>query len=129
MSSADTPIVLSVTAVPELARLVRMTAANVAMLSSMSVDRVEDIRMAAEEAFIYACSACPGGMLSIEFRASAESVSMAFSLGCGSFTGEAADGEVAAYADLILAAVCDSYEKRENPSALVLELKADVYDR
>ena len=54
---------------------------------------------------------------------------MSFSLGCGSFSGDAADGEVAAYADLILASVCDSYEKRENPSALLLELKADVYDR
>ena len=85
--------------------------------------------MAAEEAFIYACSVCPGGSLSIEFRASADAVAMSFSLGCGSFSGEAARGEVAAYADLILASVCDSYEKRENPSALLLELKADVYDR
>ena len=36
------PIVLTVAADPRLARLVRMTAANVAALSSMSVDRVED---------------------------------------------------------------------------------------
>lgn len=129
MSNAATPIVLTVAAEADLARLVRMTAANVAMLSSMSVDRVEDIRMAAEEAFIYACAACPGGELSIEFRACADYVRMEFRLGCGCFAGEGAVGEVAAYADLILAAVCDSYEKREDPSSLVLELKADVYDR
>ena len=59
MTNASHSISLSVSADPRLARLVRMTAANVAMLSSMSVDRVEDIRMAAEEAFIYACSVRP----------------------------------------------------------------------
>ena len=80
--SANEPVILTVAADPSLARLVRMTASNVAMLSSMSVERVEDIRMAAEEAFVYA--------------------------------------------DLILTAVCDSYEKRDDSSSLVLTLKADV---
>ena len=45
--SNPTSITLSVSCDAGLARLVRMTAANVATLSSMSVDRVEDIRMAA----------------------------------------------------------------------------------
>ncbi|MFR2950699.1 MAG: hypothetical protein ACLTKG_04840 [Collinsella intestinalis] len=45
-----TAISLVVSCDPDLARLVRMTAANVATLSSMSVECVEDIRMAAEEA-------------------------------------------------------------------------------
>ena len=35
---------LRLEATPALARLVRMTAANIAVLSSMSVDRVEDLR-------------------------------------------------------------------------------------
>ena len=46
MSSESTcPITLSVAGDPRLARLVRMTAANVGALCSMSVDRIEDIRM------------------------------------------------------------------------------------
>ena len=49
-SEATCPITLSVAGDPRLARLVRMTAANVGALCSMSVDRIEDIRMAAEEA-------------------------------------------------------------------------------
>ena len=53
-SEATCPITLSVAGDPRLARLVRMTAANVGALCSMSVDRIEDIRMAAEEAFILA---------------------------------------------------------------------------
>ena len=42
MSNA-THIALTVACEPHLARIVRMTAANVATLSSMSVERVEDI--------------------------------------------------------------------------------------
>ena len=58
MSSEVTcPITLTVAGDPRLARLVRMTAANVGALCSMSVDRIEDIRMAAEEAFIFGCTA------------------------------------------------------------------------
>ena len=56
-SEATCPITLSVAGDPRLARLVRMTAANVGALCSMSVDRIEDIRMAAEEAFIFGCTA------------------------------------------------------------------------
>ena len=46
-SEATCPITLTVAGDPRLARLVRMTAANVGALCSMSVDRIEDIRMAA----------------------------------------------------------------------------------
>ena len=56
-SEATCPITLTVAGDPRLARLVRMTAANVGALCSMSVDRIEDIRMAAEEAFIFGCTA------------------------------------------------------------------------
>ena len=120
------PIRLTVTADPHLARLVRMTAANFAMLSSMSVDRVEDIRMAAEEAFVYACAARPGDELPISFEVDRAHVSMTFDLGDTDFDEVAARDETAAYSDLILGAVCDSYEKREQPAALLLTLKADV---
>lgn len=126
MNNAPAPIRLTVSADPHLARLVRMTAANVAMLSSMSVDRVEDIRMAAEEAFIYACAAKPMEELPISFEVDDEHVAMTFELGDVAFDEISVDTETSVYADLILGAVCDSYEKRENPSALHLMLKADV---
>ncbi len=125
MSNDAAPILLTVTADPRLARLVRMTAANVATLSSMSVDRVEDIRMAAEEAFIYACAVQNGNELSIAFEVDVEHVTMTFSLACDPAGVCPPEGE-ATYADLILGAVCDSYEKRADPAALVLTLKADV---
>ena len=125
MSNLDTcPISLTVASDPHLARLVRMTAANVAMLSSMSVDRVEDIRMAAEEAFIYACSVTPDSSVTIDFSVDAEHVAMTFSLDASKAVEP--DDQASAYAELILASVCDSYEKTASPLVLHLELKADV---
>ncbi|AEB07113.1 hypothetical protein Corgl_1005 [Coriobacterium glomerans PW2] len=120
------PISLEVHADPRFARLVRMTAANVAMLSSMSVDRIEDIRMVAEEAFIYACSCEPGARLIIEFEVDQSRVRMTFELGDVHLSSLDAHGPTAVYTDLILTAVPDSYVKREYPAALQLELKADV---
>ncbi len=124
--SANSPIVLSVAADPALARLVRMSATNVAMLSSMSVERIEDIRMAAEEAFIYACATDPGSMIDIEFAYDADGVAMTFELGDVAFPASSEDDPTSAYVDLILGAVCDSYVKSEHPGVLELVLKADV---
>ena len=123
---AMAPVTLTVPATPCFARLVRMTAANVAMLSSMSVDRVEDIRMAAEEAFIYSCVTEQGRDLSIRFAVDESHIEMTFELGDVSFADPVGEDHPAAYTDLILASVCDVYEKREGPAGLHLELRADV---
>ncbi len=125
MSSAISPITLTIAADPQLARLVRMTAANVAALSSMSVDRIEDIRMAAEEAFIYVSSISPAGALTVTFEVDDEHVSLTFATELDGVP-ELDDGDPAAYADLILSAVCDAYQKTASPAALTLNLKADV---
>lgn len=119
-------IELSLACDPHLARLVRMTAANVAMLSSMSVERIEDIRMAAEEAFIYACAATAGEPLAIAFSADDEGISMAFTLSADEFPEPAEDDPTSTYADLILGSVCDSYRKVTAPATLVLDVKADL---
>lgn len=124
--SSTRPITLTVSADPDLARLVRMTASNVGVLSSMSVERVEDIRMAAEEAFIYACSTCPGSPVSIDFDVDDERLVMSFALDAEDFDADADGDMTATYADLILGSVCDSYQKLTSPATLVLELKADV---
>lgn len=119
------PIVLTIAADPRLARLVRMVAANVAALSSMSVDRVEDLRMAAEEAFIFACSVEAGERVSLTFSVDDEHVTLDVDLGCDTVP-EPDPAGPAAYAGLILSAVCDAYEKVDAPARLHLELKADV---
>ena len=77
-SEATCPITLTVAGDPRLARLVRMTAANVGALCSMSVDRIEDIRMAAEEAFIFGCTAVDSDDISIKFDVDESHVGMTF---------------------------------------------------
>lgn len=124
--SNPTSVSLGVTCDAHLARLVRMTAANVATLSNMSVERVEDIRMAAEEAFIYACSATPGRALAVEFDVDPARVSMTFRLDASAFSEPDDDETAAVYMDLILGSVCDTFEKRSEPAALFLEFKADL---
>lgn len=119
------PIALSVMADPRLARLVRMTASNVAALSSMSVDRIDDVRMAAEEAFIYACSVEAGAQVSLTFSVDEAHVAIDVDLGLVELP-EADPESPAAYAGLILAAVCDAYETADAPARIHLELKADV---
>ncbi|MFR3452574.1 MAG: ATP-binding protein [Collinsella sp.] len=86
-----TAISLVVSCDPDLARLVRMTAANVATLSSMSVECVEDIRMAAEEAFIYACATSPDETLTIDFDVDSTRVAMTFTLEADAFAEPSAD--------------------------------------
>ena len=48
-----TQVNVTVPALPEFARSVRMMAANLAVVCHMSVDDLEDVRMAAEEGFVY----------------------------------------------------------------------------
>lgn len=124
--SNPTSITLSVSCDAGLARLVRMTAANVATLSSMSVDRVEDIRMAAEEAFIYACATAPDANLDIDFDVDGSHVAMTFTLDADAFAEPGGEDPTAAYADLILGAVCDGYEKSTGPAVIRLDMRADV---
>lgn len=115
-SEATCPITLSVAGDPRLARLVRMTAANVGALCSMSVDRIEDIRMAAEEAFIFGCTAVDSDDISIKFDVDESHVGMTFTFGDQATVDE--DDQAAVYAELILASVCDSYEKTTAPLTL-----------
>jgi len=103
-------IMLSVPARGEFARTVRLAAAELAARAGMCVDDVDDVRLAVEEAFVYACE-----------RADADHVTFAFTLGPGLMellvgplpVGTAGDdgsepGE--RYARFILESVCDEYE-------------------
>lgn len=102
--ATTSPIHLSVPAQPEFARTVRMMAANLAVLCGMSVDDVEDMRMAAEEGFVLAC-ATQTASVDIDFSL-ADGLGMELSLGS---TQLAEDDQTNLYTQLILQAVCDEY--------------------
>lgn len=108
---------LGVPAEPTFARSVRMMAANLAVLCPMSVDEVEDARMAAEEAFVYACATQPG-VCEMTFEVSDEALSMSFSLGDVEPSTVSGLAEQVALAELLLSAVSDRYEFGADGSSL-----------
>ena len=83
-----------------------------------------DPRLAAEEAFIFGCTAVDSDDISIKFDVDESHVGMTFTFGDQATVDE--DDQAAVYAELILASVCDSYEKTAAPLTLSLDLKADI---
>lgn len=112
---------LTVPAEAGFARSVRMMASNLAVVCNMSVDDVEDVRMAAEEAFVFSCATHPDSC-SITFSLGKDDLSMDFSLGDGDEDFSVSDDEETTesldLAELLLSAVCDEYEVSPDGSTL-----------
>lgn len=104
-------VTLIVPARSEFAKTVRMTAATLVSRIDMNYDEVEDVRMAADEAFVYAVDTLlPGADVRFEFGISDDVLTIDVSLGAASrATGDEAERS-AAYATFILESVCDSYQ-------------------
>jgi serine/threonine-protein kinase RsbW len=103
-------VVLSVPARGEFARTVRLAAAELAARTGMNIDDADDVKLAVEEAFVFACG-----------RDGLDQVTFSFSLAEGSLellvgplpkpceeTEETEPGQ--RYARFILESVCDEYE-------------------
>lgn len=105
-------VTLSVPARGEYARTVRMAASELAVRLGMPYDQVEDVRMAADEAFVYACGRTgPEGAIIFEFELGDDALTM-----CVGPVVEGPDAVEAAledapgrYAAFILEAVCDTF--------------------
>lgn len=109
MQHSSTPAettVLEVPPLPRYARVVRMTAANLAVIAGMNVDEVDDVRMAAEEAFVYACATGVDGLLHAVFTISDDGLAMDFDLRDQPVT-EDNDEPAFVYSAFILEAMCD----------------------
>ena len=104
-------ITLTVPARGEHARTVRMTAASIVSRMGMNFDDVDDVRMAAEEAFVYAADTVPEGSdLTFTFDIADDTIAIEVALG---HEADLSDEEVerrASYATFILESVCDSFE-------------------
>ena len=116
---AASHVALSVPPQPEFARSVRMMAANLAVLCSMTVEEVEDVRMAAEEAFVYACATLPP-VCDVSFDIYADELSMSFGLGPRDAEHDFAVAEQVGLAKVLLSAVSDSFEVTPDKSSLLV---------
>ena len=104
-------ILLSVPAKSEYAKTVRMTAAALVGRMGMNFDQVDDVRMAAEEAFVYAVDTLPeDAQVRFEFCVDDEQVVINVPLGSEDPSSDEEVERRAAYATFILESVCDEYE-------------------
>ena len=115
-------VCLSVPAQAAYARTVRMMAANLAVLCEMSMDEVEDVRMAAEEGFIYACATGPE-TCDVSFELDASAMRMSFSLGDEDID----EGTDLTMVELLLSSVCDEFDVSEDATELLLSKKVGAH--
>ncbi len=102
---------LSVPARPEYAKTVRMTASALVSRSGMTYDEVDDVRMAAEEAFVYAVDHTDASdEIRLDFTLSEDSFVIRVGLGDASRVADEDGERRAAYATFILQSVCDRFE-------------------
>jgi serine/threonine-protein kinase RsbW len=103
-------ITLTVPAKSEYAKTVRMTAAALVGRMGMNFDQVDDVRMAAEEAFVYAVDTLPeDAEVRFEFSVSDDEIQIDVPLGSEDPSSDEEADRRAAYATFILESVCDSY--------------------
>jgi serine/threonine-protein kinase RsbW len=115
-------VVLSVPARGEFARMVRLASAELAVRAGMNIDDVDDVKLAVEEAFVYACERVSSGELIFSFTLAEGSVELL--LGplpgiCDDDSGAEAGDR---YARFILESVCDEYELVEREGSCFVRL-------
>lgn len=115
----ECPCTLTVPATPAYARVVRMCASSLATVAGLSVDDVEDVRMAAEEGFVYAC-ATGQDCVSCSFTLDADELVMDFSL--GEDLGAADADESLDLVEVLLDAICEDFGITEDGGTLSLIL-------
>lgn len=124
-------ITLTVPASGEYAKTVRMTAAALVSRMDFTYDEVDDVRIAAEEAFVYAIDTMPEGSdVRMQFGVGDDEIEIVARLGNEHGASDDEAERNAAYATFILQSVCDRFEfaSDENGPYLRLEKRAENLD-
>lgn len=104
-------ITLTVPALAEYAKIARMTAATLVANIGWSYDEVDDVRMAVEEAFIYAVGTKPtSGEITFRFLIDESMLEVDVTLGPESDRRVEEIEQHMTYASFILESVCDSHD-------------------
>ncbi len=120
---ASDRITLCVPARGEFAKTVRMTAAALVSRMGMTYDEVDDIRMAAEEAFVYAVDTLSDdAQVCFDFTLTDKEVVIVVPVGEQDLSSDEEAERRAAYATFILESVCDFYEFANDESGAHLRL-------
>lgn len=127
---AEDRITLTVPAKGEYAKAVRMTAAALVSRMGMTYDEVDDVRIATEEAFVYAVDTLDEtDQVTIDFLVSDDQIEIVTRLGNqAKFDSEDVERR-SAYATFILQSVCDRFEMssdQSGPCLKILKLKGST---
>lgn len=127
---ADT-VTLMVPPRGEYAKTVRLVSASLATRAGMSFEQVEDVRMAAEEAFVFVSDRSATDVpVHVVFEAGDADVSIEVSSEAGVGVAEEDALERAEYARFILEAVCDELDMGDEAVAcrvrLVVRVRAEA---
>lgn len=111
---------LSAPADPTFARSVRMMAANLAVLCKMNVEELEDVKMAAEEGFVFACGT-QNDFVDITFTLEDDSMQIDFVLGDEDpVESESDNAQPLELVELLLSAICDDFSLSDDGYVLHL---------
>ncbi len=103
-------VVLVVPSRGEFARTVRMTAAELASRAEMDLDEIDDTRMAAEEAFIFAAGRAGGGDLTFTFLVEPGTIEMRVDVAAHPSPDSDEPDRDEKLTRLVLETVCDEFE-------------------
>ena len=104
-------VTLTVPAASEYALAVRMTAASLIAHRGLSYEKVDEVRLAAEEAFIFAVDTlAPGATVTFVFTLAEDAIDMEVSLGGSQDVSDETLELATGLATMVLEAVCDSFE-------------------
>lgn len=121
MSDMDR-IVVTVPARSEFARTVRLVSGELASRVGMSVDGVDDLKLAAEESFVLACGYADLETVTFTFMLYEDRVELEVGTLSGTFPEEGPGEAGERYARFILEAVCDEYEMIERDGSCFVRL-------
>lgn len=116
-------VALTVPSRGEYAKTVRMTASALVSRMGMTFDEIEDVRMAAEEAFVYACDHGPtSGAVTLEFVLDNDVFEMKVALADSLRLADEEAERRAAYATFILQSVTDTFEMSSDEAGPYLRI-------
>jgi serine/threonine-protein kinase RsbW len=115
-------VTLTVPSSGEFAKTVRLTAAELASRLDMSIDQVDDVRLAAEEAFVFACERL-GCADEVTFTLELTDDMLSIAVGPLPDSCPAPQADVQeSYAEFILRSVCDEFVLEHSESTCTLRL-------
>jgi anti-sigma regulatory factor (Ser/Thr protein kinase) len=115
-------VVLTVPSRGEFARTVRLAAAELATRAEMDIDTVDDVRLAVDEAFVFAGEHAAGPEIAFTFSLAPGWIQIVVGPLTADAVNEEAPDQGERYARFILQSICDEFEILETDGAHVMRL-------